>query len=65
MLAVGIGARRSEFRRPCFWIWAFRVFQSYRCVRYFGSGYESEVGSTPHISNWRIPCDAGEPANVS
>ena len=62
---MGIGARSSELRNPCFWILAFKSAQSYRCVRYFGEGYVSAVGSTPHISNWRIPCDAGEPGNVS
>ena len=54
VLAVGIGAKSSEFRNPCFMMRSFREIQSYRPAS----------GSTPHMSYCRMPCDAGDPAKV-
>ena len=53
VLAVGMGARSSEFRRPCFTMRAFKAVQSYRPAS----------GSTPHMSYCRMPWDAGDPKN--
>ena len=49
--AVGMGATRREFLRPCSAILAFRPSQS--CL---------SVGFTPQRSNWRRPSEAGDPA---
>ena len=62
VLAVGIGASNREFRRPCCFILSFKLFQLYIFLRYTGS---LSVGSTFHISNCKMPFDAGEPINVS
>lgn len=48
-----MGAINKEFLIPYFTIFYFNVFQSYN------------VGVTPHISNYKIPYEAGLPAKVS
>merc|ERR1711972_426948 len=55
VLAVGIGATRSEFRRPCCAIFVFKAVQSQRPL----------FGVRPHKSNCSWPLLAGEPAKVS
>ena len=50
--AVGIGASSSELRSPCCLISAFSASQSHR----------PESGFTDHMSNCRMPLDAGEPS---
>lgn len=49
--AVGIGASKSELRMPCFCIRAFSFCQSQRPL----------FGSSPHMSNCKIPYEAGLP----
>ena len=49
--AVGIGARRSELRRPCAAILALSAAQSHRAL-----------GATPHRSYCSSPREAGEPS---
>merc|ERR1719313_411931 len=55
VLAVGIGATRREFRRPCSTILAFNPVQSQR----------PDFGATFQKSNCNLPLLAGEPLNVS
>jgi hypothetical protein len=52
--AVGIGATRREFLIPFLTICYLRASQSYR----------PDDGTTFHISNCRIPLDAGLPSKV-
>ena len=52
--AVGIGATNKEFLTPYCFTSSFNVAHSQR-----------SVGVTPHMSNWNIPFDTGEPAKVS
>ena len=53
MDAVGIGASNRELRTPCFFTSLLRISHSQRLV-----------GVTPHMSNWKIPLDTGEPLMV-
>src|SRR5260221_12121875 len=53
--AVGIGARRSELRTPYCLTSFFNFSQSQRPLS----------GVTPHMSNWKIPLETGDPLKVS
>ena len=52
--AVGIGAKRREFLTPCSITSFFKTSHSQR-----------SEGLTPHISNWKIPSEIGDPFQVS
>ena len=49
--AVGIGANNNEFLTPCFLTFCFSFVQSHL----------PESGVIPHMSNWKIDFDTGEP----
>lgn len=48
-----MGARRRELRTPCFMTRSRRPCQSQRLD-----------GVTPHMSNWKMPWEMGEPSKV-
>src|ERR1051325_6846218 len=52
--AVGMGASNSELRTPYFFTSSFNTSHSQRLL-----------GVTPHISNWKIPSETGEPMKLS
>ncbi len=49
MEAVGIGASSRELRTPCFTT----------ALRSFSQSQRPLVGVTPHMSNWKMPCEIG------